>query len=860
MKKPLLISNPKYFKLLKKYRNLYARLKNMFRDGSYYNLEERARKSLFKKFKLLYQRLGKMQMAMGVKTAGIAMAFMLVSNIVDAQMPQQWVENEMGTTVFNTGINNGSNNIAKFVDIDNDGDEDLFLGGAVINEGGKPPAPETYTYKFYENKGIASEELFVDADNPTDPILPINSTHYKPSFIDFIDNDGDGDLDIYATNPENYGTVNFYKNVGTLSSPKFELTTGTENKFESLNNIFSVGFEDIDGDDDLDAVFNHSCGTFLFYKNDAGVFTEQLSSDNPFNGLSLYESVFDFLDLDGDDDIDAIAKSCGSLVYLQQNQSGTNSVFSINSCDNPIDNGYKNGVYPSFADLDEDDDMDLIVSDYDNSQIDLTYHENNNNEFTNLGVPALINTPISMNIYQNPKFIDIDGDGDLDLYIDSKYQYFGADKIYENVGDNETPLMELSILDDFGLPNEFYASTEAFVDIDNDGDLDMFNLEYYENATFYKNVGTTSSPDFQLQDQSNNPLADVYGNGYINSLAFADLDGDGDFDAVLAGMYDDPFLKIYKNTGTKEAATFVEVSYSENPFEGSHMPFNLEFADFDDDGDQDLIYGTYDYSKGTNAFLLFDNISDASNINFEAVIGETNPLDTFNIAYGNFGFTNLFNEDEISIVIRELEDTPIKGMPNFDITRYYTLKDLLSIDDKTYAIDENSSAGTVIGTIESEYYGEGTLTYSIDAGNTDDAFELSGNQILVKTESVLDYEIEANRTFTLTISATDETYTVDASYTINLNDLTETGINNQVKDNMKVYPNPASNELNVVVSDEFSGDIQLRLINSVGNIVKEKSIENNSECKLDVSDLNKGFYFLQVKSEGKTVTKKVIIK
>ena len=235
MRKPLLYSNPKYYKLLKKYRNLYARLKNMFRDGSYFALEERIRKSLFRKFKLLYQKLGKIQMSLGVKTAGIAMAFMLVSNIVDAQMPKKWIENEAGTALFNSGISHGTRNIAKFVDIDNDGDDDLFLGGyeSYLGKG----AGGEYTYKFFENKGKDAEDLFVDADNDLDPVLPISNTSYDLPFIDFIDNDGDGDLDVFAVNPNMCGDIDYYKNIGTQSAPKFELTAGSENFEKTLNDL-----------------------------------------------------------------------------------------------------------------------------------------------------------------------------------------------------------------------------------------------------------------------------------------------------------------------------------------------------------------------------------------------------------------------------------------------------------------------------------------------------------------------------------------------------------------------------------------------------------------------------------------------
>ncbi len=1060
MKKPLLYSNPKYFKLLKKYRNLYTRLKDMFRDGSYYNLEERVRKSLFKKFKLIYQRLTKMQLSLGIKTAGIAMAFMLVSNIADAQMPKKWIENEKGTALFNSGIQTGRNAFAKFVDIDNDGDEDMFVGSYYDSEPTKAPEG-IYKFKFFENKGPDAEEQFVDADNPSNPILP--ATNYGKPFVDFMDNDGDGDLDAFVVNPNMCGSIDFYKNVGTQSAPQFELNTGSEEKFPDVYGVYSIAFEDIDGDDDLDAVFGASyCGIIRYFENNAGAFTEQPSSDNPFTGISLYNTILDFQDLDGDDDIDAVAAYCGSLYYLENTPVAGEADFNINTADNPFGDNNFRYPYPCFEDLDEDGDMDLMVSNFDDNNLKLEHHINVDNVFTNNGAPDMIPTPIPFDYVQAPLFVDLDGDGDLDLYIDDKY--YSDNRAYKNVGTITEPELELSTLGNFGLPDDLYYTTEAFVDIDNDGDLDMFTLGYYMPASFYKNVGTTTEPDFQLQDQSNNPLAAAYGDGYINSLGFADLDGDGDFDAIVGAEYDNPTLTVFKNTGTKEEPVFTQISYSENPFDGvTDTPFNIDFVDFDEDGDPDLIFGTYGGpTKSTGAFLVFDNISTDTDINFEALVGADNPLDTINTAISSFGITKLFNEDEISFVIREsIEEAPTKKSKEFDIVRYYSYKDLLGMANTTLDVDENTAAESVVTAIEAEYYGEGTLsytldagaetvpfdvnttnlivaagatldyenlddptfeftiqasdgtydasgtftvnvinlndnspvltdknisidenaaggtilatldatdadnlgeitysidageetipfdidaanliissgatvdyelldnpaiafnvvasdgenedealftitvnnlndnapvledqtinmdenpsnadlvatlnatdadnlgalTYSITAGNTDDAFEISTNTIVVKTASVVDYETVSDHRFILNVEVSDGELTDNATITVNINDVDETtGIEDILKNNLVFYPNPAHDELNIMIGSELQGEINLKIVNSIGNVVKTATYESQEEFRLDVSNLSSGIYFIQVSVDESSVTKRIIIK
>lgn len=956
MRKPLLYSNPKYFKLLNKYRNLYARLKNMLHDGSYYSLEERIKKSLLRKFKLLYQRIGKMQIAMGIKTAGIAMAFTLVSTIVDAQMPKKWIENEAGTALFNSGISHGTRNIAKFVDIDNDGDDDLFLGGYDGDE---------FTYKFFENKGKDAEELFVDADNDLDPVLPISSTSYYAPSIDFMDNDGDGDLDVFAVNPHMSGDIDYYKNIGTQSAPKFELTTGTENTFDALTGAFSLAFEDIDQDEDLDLIIDNLSGsTVRYFENEEGSFNEKTGTENPFVGLELHYTVLDFQDMDGDGDIDAIAnEGCSGITYLENIPVCGESHYLENSSANPIDqSGY--GFYPSFADLDEDGDMDLILSEYYSERLSLIYHENDNNAFTNLGAPPMITLPINFETNEDPKFIDIDGDGDLDMYVDAK-TYYGEDRIYENIGDNSEPELKLSTLDKFGLPKPSFYETEAFVDIDNDGDLDMFTLTYYEGSKFYKNIGTSTEPEFELQVESNNPLSTVFADGYINDLAFTDLDGDGDFDAILGQEYATPTLNVLKNTGTKEEPAFVEESYTSNPFEGiSDDPLNIEFADLDNDGDQDLIFGIINKdAKSTGAFLLFKNISTETEINFEAVTGTENPLETFNTAYGNFAFTKLFNEDEISFIIKESEDRTSGKKPiiNNGTTKYYSYKDLLSMHDKSIGVDENTAAESTVTILEAEYYGDvditytidageetipfdidaanliiasgatvdyealstptiqftvtasdgtneesgiftvtvnnlndnapvledqtvsidenptvsdlvatlnatdadelGELTYSITAGNDDEPFEISSNTIVVKTASIVDYETVTDHKFTLSVEVSDGELTSNATVTVNINDVNEaTSIEDMLRDKLMLFPNPTENQLNLMIGSEIQGEVNIKILDSIGKLVRIETYSENQDISLDVSDLNSGIYFVQVSVGENSITKKIIKK
>ena len=75
-----------------------------------------------------------------------------------------------------------------------------------------------------------------------------------------------------------------------------------------------------------------------------------------------------------------------------------------------------------------------------------------------------------------------------------------------------------------------------------------------------------------------------------------------------------------------------------------------------------------------------------------------------------------------------------------------------------------------------------------------------------------------------------------------------------VYDNVKIFPNPAKNSL-TLQSDDATNEV--KILNSLGQIVKEFSFESN--VTVDIKDLNEGVYFVKIMGED-TVTKKLVVK
>ena len=73
------------------------------------------------------------------------------------------------------------------------------------------------------------------------------------------------------------------------------------------------------------------------------------------------------------------------------------------------------------------------------------------------------------------------------------------------------------------------------------------------------------------------------------------------------------------------------------------------------------------------------------------------------------------------------------------------------------------------------------------------------------------------------------------------------GVNDLVKnDNISIYPNPASNEINIIIENVDVRDIQIEVLNVLGELVFERTDKNNNHSTIDVSKLSTGIYFIRI--------------
>ncbi len=194
-----------------------------------------------------------------------------------------------------------------------------------------------------------------------------------------------------------------------------------------------------------------------------------------------------------------------------------------------------------------------------------------------------------------PTLADLDGDGDLDAVVgetDGNLNYF------KNTGSATAPVFvaQSGATNPFNGINVGIRSAPTLADLDGDGDLDAVVGGFDGNLNYFLNTGTATAPAFTQQTGAANPFNGI-DLGYRSTPMLADLDGDGDFDAVVGNYYGN--LGYFLNTGSATAPAFayqpganaIDVGYDSAP----------TLADLDGDGDLDAVVGL---NYGTLAYVL----------------------------------------------------------------------------------------------------------------------------------------------------------------------------------------------------------------------------------------------------------------
>ena len=140
---------------------------------------------------------------------------------------------------------------------------------------------------------------------------------------------------------ERDGTLNYFENTGRATNPTYSEQTGTANPFNGVDvgDFSTPSFADIDGDDDLDLIVGEQPGTLNFYVNTGTATAPSYSSAGGGFDVGFF-STPSFADIDGDGDLDLMV---AELRLSSLTSSSTSSAsFPAPSSPHPPVNGRSN--------------------------------------------------------------------------------------------------------------------------------------------------------------------------------------------------------------------------------------------------------------------------------------------------------------------------------------------------------------------------------------------------------------------------------------------------------------------------------------------------------------------------------------
>lgn len=428
----------------------------------------------------------------------------------------------------------------RFADVDGDQLPDLFTSG------------ERSEVLILRNSGSAGLPSFA----PPDTLRQSSgSTIYTEQLTvpTFVDIDADGDPDLFAGNVD--GTITWYENAGSPVDPEFQFRT---NRYEglivispaatregapptptSLHGASVLDFVDLDGDQDFDILFGDFFTRGMLHFENRGSRTaadfDTLWVDTAFAPIGdvvlstgFNQAVSGDVDRDGDIDVfvsSLLASARATPLELYENRGTTTDPQMIRTLTDPtgeIDVGRR--AAPTF--VRDAERQGLLIGSEDGSLTWMSLEEGPGEALRFSERRRYLLEGVTSSI---PAAGDLDGDGRVEIVVGKSDALDGTTMHLYGFDGEEMVRRPWQLDTSFNVVRS--GAAPALVDIDGDDDLDLFVGGRNGRFSLFENTGTAESPIFEVRTPV--PPFDTLDLEANATPAFADLDGDGDPDAIV---------------------------------------------------------------------------------------------------------------------------------------------------------------------------------------------------------------------------------------------------------------------------------------------------------------------------------------
>lgn len=479
-------------------------------------------------------------------------------------------------------------------------------------------------------------------------------------------------------------------------------------------------------------------------------------------------------------------------------------------------------------DLNNDDAVEIMLGDVsfdhismltNNGTCDKAWMTDQDNAFPEYDTPAAI--PVFPATFK----LDVNNDGLLDLLVspNNKVSIQDTENVwyYRNITNNDNPVLQLVQKDLFvgEMVDLGTNSNPTFIDYNADGLLDLIvgnNSKYVPfgekdpRLFLFENVGTATSPAFELVDEDYLNFSQYSSTTFYFSPTVGDLDSDGDMDLLVGeqwgGLY---YAENTAGAGNPVSFDLVQPLYQSLDVRNVSRP---TIHDLNEDGLMDIIVGerngilNYFQNYGTvGAPLFYPNLDTLANTN---TLGLVSTKDV--------GF--LTGHSAPNFIDIEGKRTLVCGSEKGIIKIYDGITSepeaVFNKLDNAYAnIQEGKNTCLAIADIDNDNFYEmviGNERGGLSAFNTNWALE----PVSVQNPTTASFSFD-------------------------------------------IFPNPSTDISTIQWKN--ANIVEMTILNQMGQIIQTQTLRNQQQIQINTQSFAKGFYFVSLQSGQQRSVQKLIV-